>query len=80
MDQDERLTLAVPHRSELDEPLAYLRRAILNLARNRRRGLARSRRTLARVPGALHDVTLSPAPVRERVFDEITRWSDAYLS
>ena len=35
--------------------------------------------TLVRVPGALHDVTLSPAPVRERVFDEITRWSDAYL-
>ena len=35
--------------TELDEPLAYLRRAILNLARNRRRGLARSRRTLERV-------------------------------
>lgn len=35
--------------TELDEPLAYLRRTILNLARNRRRGLARSRRTLARV-------------------------------
>ena len=35
--------------------------------------------TLARVPGALHDVTLSPGPVRDRVFDEITRWSSAYL-
>jgi alpha-beta hydrolase superfamily lysophospholipase len=35
--------------------------------------------TLTRVPGALHDVTLSPAPIRERVFDEITRWSSAYL-
>ena len=35
--------------TELDEPLAYLRRAILNLARNRRRGLARARLTLARV-------------------------------
>ena len=35
--------------AELDEPLAYLRRAILNLARNRRRGLARSRRTLQRI-------------------------------
>jgi alpha-beta hydrolase superfamily lysophospholipase len=35
--------------------------------------------TLARVPGALHDVTLSAGPVREQVFDEITRWSDAYL-
>jgi alpha-beta hydrolase superfamily lysophospholipase len=35
--------------------------------------------TLARVPGALHDVTLSPTPVRDRVFDEITRWTTAYL-
>jgi alpha-beta hydrolase superfamily lysophospholipase len=35
--------------------------------------------TLVRVPGALHDVTLSPEPVRGRVFDEITRWSTAYL-
>ncbi len=35
--------------TELDEPLAYLRRAILNLARNRRRGLARARRTLERI-------------------------------
>ena len=34
---------------------------------------------LVRVPGALHDVTLSPEPVRERVFTEITRWLDAYL-
>jgi RNA polymerase sigma factor (sigma-70 family) len=34
--------------TELDEPLAYLRRAILNLARNRRRGLVRARATLAR--------------------------------
>ena len=36
--------------------------------------------TLVRVPGALHDVTLSPAPVRERVFDELGRWLDAYVS
>ena len=35
--------------------------------------------TLVRVPGALHDVTLSPAPIRERVFSEITRWLDAYV-
>ena len=35
--------------TELDEPLAYLRRAILNLASNRRRGLARSRRSLLRI-------------------------------
>ena len=35
--------------------------------------------TMVRVPGALHDVTLSAAPARERVFDEMTRWSTAYL-
>jgi RNA polymerase sigma-70 factor (ECF subfamily) len=35
--------------TELDEPLAYLRRAILNVARNRRRGLARGRRVLNRL-------------------------------
>ena len=38
--------------TELDEPLAYLRRTILNLARNRRRGLARSRHTLSRLDRA----------------------------
>lgn len=35
--------------------------------------------TLARVPGALHDVTLSPEPVRKRVFDELGRWLDGYV-
>jgi alpha-beta hydrolase superfamily lysophospholipase len=35
--------------------------------------------TLVRVAGALHDVTLSREPVRRRAFDEITRWSAAYL-
>jgi alpha-beta hydrolase superfamily lysophospholipase len=35
--------------------------------------------TLVRVEGALHDVTLSREPVRRRAFEEITRWSDAYL-
>jgi len=35
--------------------------------------------TLVRVPGALHDVTLSRQPARDRVFDELTRWLDAYV-
>ena len=35
--------------------------------------------TLVRVPGALHDVTLSRQPVRARVFAEITRWARAYV-
>src|SRR2546421_7043445 len=35
--------------AELDDPGAYLRRAIVNLAANRRRGLARWRLALARL-------------------------------
>jgi alpha-beta hydrolase superfamily lysophospholipase len=35
--------------------------------------------TLVRVDGALHDVTLSRKEVREVVFDEITRWTTAYV-
>ncbi len=35
--------------------------------------------TLVRVEGALHDVTLSRGPVRERVFDELGRWLSAYV-
>ncbi len=33
--------------------------------------------TLVRVDGALHDVTMSRAPVRKRAFEEIGRWLDA---
>ncbi|MGH3586651.1 MAG: alpha/beta hydrolase, partial [Pseudonocardia sp.] len=35
--------------------------------------------TLARIDGALHDITLSAEPVRKRAFDEISRWLDAYV-
>jgi alpha-beta hydrolase superfamily lysophospholipase len=35
--------------------------------------------TYVRVPGALHDVTLSRQPARTRVFDELGRWLDAYV-
>jgi alpha-beta hydrolase superfamily lysophospholipase len=36
--------------------------------------------TLARVPGAIHDVVLSREDVRLRAYAEVTRWSDAYLT
>ena len=36
--------------------------------------------TRVRVEGALHDVTLSRLEVRERAFEEITRWLDAYVA
>jgi alpha-beta hydrolase superfamily lysophospholipase len=35
--------------------------------------------TLVRVDGGLHDLTLSEAPVRERVFAEVKRWMDTYV-
>ncbi len=35
--------------------------------------------TVARVEGALHDVTLSAAPVRDRAFEQISRWSAAFV-
>ncbi|HZJ04536.1 MAG TPA: alpha/beta hydrolase [Nocardioidaceae bacterium] len=35
--------------------------------------------TLARIPGALHDITLSAEPVRALAFAEISRWLAAYV-
>ena len=35
--------------------------------------------TIVRIDGGLHDLTLSAAPVRERVFAELDRWLRAYL-
>jgi alpha-beta hydrolase superfamily lysophospholipase len=35
--------------------------------------------TLIRVEGGLHDLTLSPAPVRERLFGSVRRWMSAYF-
>ena len=35
--------------------------------------------TVTRVEGALHDVTLSAEPVRHRVFEQVTRWHDAFV-
>ena len=36
--------------------------------------------TLVQVPGALHDVTLSRQPARDRVYAELDRWVSAYLT
>ncbi|WP_329083692.1 MULTISPECIES: alpha/beta hydrolase [unclassified Streptosporangium] len=35
--------------------------------------------TCVRVPGGMHDLVLSPEPVRERVFAEMDRWLDGRL-
>ena len=53
---------------------------VLDVERMRRRAARLSRHvTIAQVPGALHDVTLSPEPVRTRVFDELQRFLTAYV-
>ncbi|GAA1808954.1 alpha/beta hydrolase [Actinomadura chokoriensis] len=35
--------------------------------------------TLVRIDGGLHDLVLSPEPVRTRVFEELARWTNGYL-
>jgi len=35
--------------------------------------------SLVRVPGAIHDVTLSRQPARDRAFDQLGRWLGAYV-
>jgi len=35
--------------------------------------------TLVRVPGALHDVTMSREPARTAAFDQLDRWREAYV-
>jgi len=35
--------------------------------------------TIVRIEGGMHDLTLSSAPVRAKVFDELDRWMGAYL-
>jgi alpha-beta hydrolase superfamily lysophospholipase len=37
------------------------------------------RTTLVRIEGGLHDLTLSAEPARNRLFDELNRWIDAYF-
>ena len=36
--------------------------------------------TLVRVEGGLHDLALSPEPVRKRWFTETARWMSAYFA
>ncbi len=53
---------------------------VLDVERMRRRAARLSRHvTIAQVPGALHDVTLSPEPARSQVFDELQRFLTAYV-
>ena len=68
------------HPSPDDNPDLTSTDVVLDVERMRRRAARLSRHvTIAQVPGALHDVTLSPEPARSQVFDELDRWLSAYV-
>jgi alpha-beta hydrolase superfamily lysophospholipase len=63
-----------------DDPDARRTDTVLDVERMRRRAPDLSRHvTIVQLEGAMHDVVLSPEPVRSRVYDEITRWLTAYV-
>lgn len=68
------------HPSTDDDPDLLSTDVVLDVERMRRRAANLSRHvTIVQVPGALHDVTLSPEPARKRVFDELDRWREAHV-
>ncbi len=63
-----------------DDPDLMSTDVVLDVERMRRRAAGISRHvTIVQVPGALHDVTLSPEPARSRVFEELDRFLSAYV-
>ena len=67
------------HPTSLTDPVLRSTDVVLDVERIRRRApLLGTHVTLAMVPGAMHDVTLSSAPVRAVVFEEVDRFLDAY--
>ncbi len=68
------------HPTSPEDPDLTRTDVVLDVERMRRRAVQLSRHvTVAQVPGALHDVTLSPQPARTRVYDELRRWLSAYV-
>jgi alpha-beta hydrolase superfamily lysophospholipase len=68
------------HPTSDDDPDLMSTDVVLDVERMRRRASHLSRHvTIAQVPGALHDVTLSPEPARTHVFEEMQRFLSAYV-
>jgi alpha-beta hydrolase superfamily lysophospholipase len=64
----------------MDDPDVFGTDIVLDVEQIRRRAPMLGRHvTLAQVEGAMHDVTLSRAPVRKVVFDEVARFLTAYV-
>jgi alpha-beta hydrolase superfamily lysophospholipase len=69
------------HPRSMDDPVVTATDIVLDVEQIRRRAPLLGRHvTLVMVPGALHDVTLSPEPVRKVVFDEVDRFLSAYVA
>jgi alpha-beta hydrolase superfamily lysophospholipase len=68
------------HPTSLEDPDLMRTDVVLDVERMRRRAAQLSRHvTITQVPGALHDVVLSRAPARARVYDEMQRWLSTYV-
>jgi alpha-beta hydrolase superfamily lysophospholipase len=68
------------HPRDADDPVIGSTDIVLDVEQIRRRAPLLARHvTIAMVEGALHDVTLSAAPVRARVFAEIDTFLAAYV-
>ena len=68
------------HATTLEDPDLMSTDVVLDVERMRRKATRIGHHvTIAQVPGAIHDVTLSPEPARSRVFDELDRWLSAYV-
>lgn len=68
------------HPSSVDDPDLFATDVVLDVEQIRRRAPMLGRHvTLARIEGAMHDVTLSRPGVRKVVFDEIARFLTAYV-
>jgi alpha-beta hydrolase superfamily lysophospholipase len=68
------------HPTSLEDPDLLSTDIVLDVERMRRRAAVLSRHVvIAQVPGALHDVTLSPEPARSQVFAELGTFLSAYV-
>ncbi len=68
------------HPTSVEDPDLMCTDMVLDVERLRRRAAQLSRHvTVAQAHGAMHDVVLSPEPVRTQVYDELGRWLTAYV-
>ena len=68
------------HPTSVEDPDLMCTDTVLDVERLRRRAAQLSHHvTVVQAHGAMHDVVLSPEPVRTKVYDELGRWLSAYV-